>query len=68
MISEVFIFVTSYSSLASTVRAGQLGALPPDVLDQIAAMQKAIDKLTADLASVCTCTNAHVHLPTHVPV
>jgi chromosome segregation ATPase len=31
---------------------GQLGALPPDVLDQIAAMQKAIDKLTADLASL----------------
>ena len=34
---------------------GELGKqplLPPDVLDQIAAMQKAIDKLTAELASV----------------
>lgn len=36
-------------------RSGELSkqpSLPPDVLDQIAAMQKAIDKLTADLASV----------------
>ncbi|CAI8025791.1 Glutamine-rich protein 2 [Geodia barretti] len=34
---------------------GELGkatALPPDVMDQISAMQKAIDKLTADLASL----------------
>ena len=31
---------------------GKATALPPDVLDQITAMQKAIDKLTADLASV----------------
>ena len=31
---------------------GDLGKLPPDALDQISAMQKAIDKLTADLASV----------------
>ena len=33
---------------------GELNTLPPDVLDQIAAMQKAIDKLTADFASVIT--------------
>ena len=30
----------------------EMGRMPPDVLDQIAAMQKAIDKLTADLTSV----------------
>ena len=41
--------------LTFSLCAGELGkqtTLPPDVLDQISAMQKAIDKLTADLASV----------------
>jgi chromosome segregation ATPase len=40
---------------------GELGkqvTLPPDVLDQISAMQKAIDKLTADLASLSTQTGS----------
>lgn len=39
---------------------GELNTLPPDVLDQITAMQKAIDKLTADFASVNTCNTCYI--------
>ena len=43
-------FVFHYKFLIST--AALVGTLPPDFADQIVSMQKAIDKLSAEMASV----------------